>query len=126
MAWIRTQPDVQAAALVGSYARNAATERSDVDLLILSTEVEKYFEPRRWTSIFGAVDKYDVENWGRVKSLRIFYKGAAEVEYGFSTPDWADLPVDEGTRRVVTDGMKILFDPQGILKRLQEMVAATS
>jgi uncharacterized protein len=45
-AWISAQPDVQAAALVGSYARNAATAQSDVDLLILTTEVEKYFRNR--------------------------------------------------------------------------------
>jgi predicted nucleotidyltransferase len=106
-AWVKTQPDVQAAALVGSYAREAATERSDVDLLI-----------------FGEVDEYDVENWGKVEALRVFYKGSVEVEYNFSTPDWADVPVDEGTRRVVIGGLKILFDPQGALKRLQETVEA--
>jgi hypothetical protein len=77
-------------------------------------------------SMFGAVDKYDVENWGEVETIRVFYKGAVEVEYNFSTPDWSDLPVDEGTRRVVNDGMKILFDPQGILTRLQEAIAATN
>jgi predicted nucleotidyltransferase len=45
--WVRTQPDVQAAALVGSHARNAATEWSDVDLIALTTKVEKYFQPLR-------------------------------------------------------------------------------
>jgi len=124
-AWIKTLPDVQASALVGSYARNTATRRSDVDLVILTTEVEKYFQSRQWTSIFGAVDKCNVENWGKVEALRVFYKGNVEVEYNFSTPDWADAPVDEGTRRVVSDGMRILFDPQGALKRLREMIAIT-
>jgi predicted nucleotidyltransferase len=124
-AWVKNRPDVQAAALVGSYAREAATERSDVDLLILTTEVEKYFQSPQWMSIFGEVDEYDVENWGKVEALRVFYKNAVEVEYNFSTPDWADIPVDEGTRRVVIGGLKILFDPQDILKRLQETVAAT-
>jgi hypothetical protein len=91
-AWIRTQPDVQAAALVGSYARDAATGLSDVDLLVLTTDAEKYFQNRQWISIFGAVDKCDVENWGKVEALRVFYKGNVEVEYGFSTPDWAVAP----------------------------------
>jgi len=31
-AWASNQPDIQALALVGSYARNAANETSDVDL----------------------------------------------------------------------------------------------
>jgi uncharacterized protein len=123
-AWVRTQPDIHAVALVGSYARNAATEQSDVDLLILSTEVEKYFQSSQWVSLFGEVDSYEVESWGRVETLRAFYKSAIEVEYNFSTPGWSDLPADEGTRRVVIDGMKILFDPQGILERLQETISA--
>ncbi len=33
--WAPTQPDIVAAALVGSYARDAATESSDVDLVVL-------------------------------------------------------------------------------------------
>ena len=32
--WAEMQPDIQAVALVGSHARNAATESSDVDLVV--------------------------------------------------------------------------------------------
>ncbi len=41
--WASAQPDVTAVALVGSYVRDAATEASDVDLLILTTDVAYYF-----------------------------------------------------------------------------------
>ena len=36
---------------------------------------------------------------------------------GFLTrvSDWATLPLDEGTRRVIAGGMRILHDPWGIL-----------
>lgn len=122
--WVSTQPDVQGAALVGSYARAAATEASDVDLMILTTEVETYFRSYEWVSMLGDIVESKAEDWGRVTALRAFYQGDLEVEYNFSAPDWADIPVDAGTRRVVSDGMRILFDPQGILKRLQEEVAA--
>lgn len=123
--WVSTQPDVQGAALVGSHARDAATEKSDVDLMILTTEVEKYFQSDEWVSSFGKVLESRAEDWGRVKALRAFYRDGVEAEYNFALPDWADIPVDAGTRRVVSDGMKILYDPRGLLKILQEEVAAT-
>ena len=113
--WVSTQADVKAVALVGSYARDAATESSDVDLLLLTTDVAKYIADRAWVSLFGEATACRVEDWGKVTSVRTFYKSGLEVEYGFSTPDWAQMPMDAVISRVVSDGMKVLFDPQGIL-----------
>src|SRR5260370_34356130 len=92
--WARAQPDIEAAALVGSHARNTATEESDVDLMILTAMVARYFENQSWISGFGDVGECKVEKWGRVKSLRALYKDGKEVEYNFSTPDWAGVPID--------------------------------
>lgn len=117
--WASAQPDVKAVALVGSYARDAATEGSDVDLLILTTDVSKYISDRSWVSLFGEAPNCRVEDWGKVTSLRTFYMGGLEVEYGFSTPDWAKRPMDAGSLRVVSDGFKILFDAQNILRTVQ-------
>jgi len=42
-----------------------------------------------------------------------------EVEVGIGPLSWAQIdPVDAGTRRVVTDGCRILHDPDGQLQRL--------
>jgi hypothetical protein len=132
--WASLRPDIEGVALVGSYAREVASEESDVDLIILTMQISKYMEPSLtfglpprwpWASLFGEVTEFKVESWGRVKSLRVFYKDGLEVEYGFALPDWAGIPVDTGTHRVVSDGMKILFDPRGLLARLQRKVFAT-
>jgi uncharacterized protein len=123
--WVSAQPDIEGVALVGSYARDAANEESDVDLMILTTEVEKYFQNQSWTLQFGEVERCKVESWGRVESLRIFYKGRMEVEYNFSLPDWASIPFDGGTHQVVDDGMKIIYDPQGILKALRQEISSS-
>jgi len=117
--WAKTQEDIDAVMLVGSYARDAATAESDLDLMILTTKISSYFQDQIWVSQFGEVEESKVEHWGRVETLRVFYKESIEVEYNFSSPDWADIPVDAGTHSVISDGMKILSDPQGILKRLQ-------
>jgi len=120
--WASAQTDVKAVALVGSYARDAATEGSDVDLLILTIDVSKYINDLSWVSLFGEAPECSVEDWGKVTSLRTFYTGGLEVEYGFATPDWAKRPMDAGSLQVVSDGMKILFDAQNILSTVQQEV----
>ena len=117
--WARTQPDIVAAALVGSHARGAATEGSDIDLVILTPAVDRYLRDRSWVSVFGKSAECREENYGRVTSVRAFYESGLEVEYGFTTPDWAEAPVDEGTLRVVAGGMKVLHDPRGLVARMQ-------
>lgn len=124
--WASAQPDVKAVALVGSYARDAATEGSDVDLLILTTDVAKYISDHSWVSLFGEAPECRVEDWGKVTSLRTFYTSGLEVEFGFATPDWARIPMDEGSLKVVSDGMKILFDAQNDLSRVQREVSKQS
>ena len=123
--WAKAQPDIDAVALVGSYAREAGDEESDVDLIILTNRSELYLDDASWASTFGEVTETAIENWGRAQSLRVFYKDKLEIEYCFAHPEWAESPVDPGTRQVVSDGMKILFDPRGILARLQREVCAT-
>ena len=120
--WASAQPDVLAIALVGSYARDAAAEGSDVDLLILTSEVAKYINDRSWLSQFGEVTNSRVENYGKVTSLRTFYQDGLEVEYGLTTRDWAQIPMDAGSRRIVIDGMKILFDPHRILSSVEREI----
>ena len=40
---------------------------------------------------------------------------------GIASPSWASTdPVDEGTRRVVEDGMRIVYDPDRLLVRLAD------
>lgn len=123
--WASARADVQAVALVGSYARDAASEGSDVDLLILTNDADGYVNDRAWVSLFGEATGCRVEDWGKVTSVRVFYEGGLEVEYGFTTPGWAERPMDAVSLRVVADGMKILFDAHNILSAVQREVNIT-
>jgi predicted nucleotidyltransferase len=118
--WARSQPEIEAVVLVGSYARAAPKEDSDVDLVILTRVVDRYLRDRKWISLFGQLTECRDENYSRVTSIRSFYENGLEVEYGFTTPDWADSPIDAGTWRVISQGMKVLHDPHGIIARMQE------
>ncbi len=63
--WASAQPDVAALALVGSYARDAAREDSDIDLVFLTSAPQSYLTDIRWTGEFGAVLRTQTENYGR-------------------------------------------------------------
>jgi predicted nucleotidyltransferase len=115
IAWVCTQPDLQALALVGSYARNAATESSDIDLVLIATHPETYLHDSTWAEQFGQVQKQQLEDYGRLTSLRVWYTNGLEVEYGFTNETWVALPLDAGTQRVIADGIKILFERNSYL-----------
>jgi len=108
--WVSTQTDVLAVALVGSYARNAAREDSDVDLVIIVDHPQKYLTNTEWTKTFGTVVKQQIEDYGMLTSLRVWYESGLEIEYGFTTRAWVKSPLDEGTKHVIDDGMRVLFE----------------
>ena len=122
--WASAQPDIEGIAIVGSYARATASESSDIDLMILSTDCPRYLTNVDWLSLCGTVKHYTRETWGRVQTLRAVYSNGIEVEYNFCDPSWAAIPVDEGTHRVANDGLKILFDRKGKFAALQRAVSS--
>lgn len=113
--WAAAQTDIIAVGLVGSHARNTAREDSDVDLVIITEEPEKFLAKSEWTEIFGSVAKQQVEDYGMLISLRVWYQTGLEVEYGLTTRAWAQVPLDEGTEAVVKDGMRVLFEREPLL-----------
>jgi predicted nucleotidyltransferase len=116
-AWASAQSDIRAVALVGSYARNAATATSDIDLVVIATHPENYLRDPAWTQRFGQVRRQQVENYGKLVSVRVWYADGRQVEYGIADESWAAVPLDEGTRRVITDGMRVLFEREPLLRR---------
>jgi predicted nucleotidyltransferase len=108
--WARAQADILAVALVGSYARNAARPGSDVDLVIIAEKPARYLQDISWVRRFGTVERQRVEHYGPVTSLRAWYQGGLEVEYGLTGESWAAIPLEEGTRRVIASGMRVLFE----------------
>lgn len=117
VAWASVQNDVQGLALVGSYARGAARDDSDIDLVILTDQPSRYLDDMKWLQRFGVIEKSQTVNYGLVTSIHVFYQNGHEVEYGITTPEWAAVPLDAGTRRVISDGMMVLFERGNLLSR---------
>lgn len=115
--WAAEQPEILGLALVGSYARNTARETSDVDLVLVAADPGIYLDNPGWMDLFGQVVKQQSEDYGLVQSVRAWYAGGLEVEFGLTDARWCTPPVDEGTRQVMEDGMQVLFERGSMLSR---------
>ena len=122
--WAAQRDDVLAVGLVGSWARNAAREDSDVDLVIL-TETPAAYRAHEWhASIELEIQTWEDAEYGPLWSRHMKLTGSLEVEFGFTTRTWASIePLDAGTRRVIGDGCHVLFDPERILNKLKDTVS---
>jgi predicted nucleotidyltransferase len=116
--WASARGDILAIALVGSHARGQAKADSDIDLILLVEDPEKFCSDKHWPEQFGSVLKRQMEYYGMVTSLRVWYEDGREVEFGFSSREWAEEPLDEGTRRVILEGMRVIFERGTLLSRL--------
>ena len=116
--WAATEAGIHAVALVGSYSRNSASPESDVDLIVVTSPPNIYLEYKQWTSLFGRVLRDQVESYEKCTSLRVWYDEGFEVEFGFVDESWAARPLDKGARKIVADGMKIMFERSPILSIL--------
>ncbi len=128
--WAATQPDIVGLALVGSWARGAARPDSDIDLMVLTLDPERYRRDRSWlTAVDWALVGLPVIGWrdadyGMVWSRHITLADAVEVEFAFGDPGWAATePIDSGTRGVVSGGLRALYDPRNLFARLLDSFA---
>jgi uncharacterized protein len=110
--WAAGRDDVEALALVGSHARGTGRPDSDIDLVVLTTDPGWYLRDIEWASRFGAVVQHHIEPYRDLTSVRVWYAGGREVEYGFALPEWAE---STGGRAVLATGVRVLFDRRGQL-----------
>jgi uncharacterized protein len=117
--WAAERDDVLGLLLAGSYARDAAGPDSDLDLILLTKEIDRYADDT-WADELDLGELTRVQTWGPITERRFLTDTGLEVELNIGSPDWARIdPVDPGTRRVVTDGVLILHDPEGALTQLR-------
>ena len=116
-------------ALVGSWARGNARATSDVDIILPTDQRDDYRHRQNWTSEIDfraagyRVLSSDSADYGAVWSRHIHFVPRAEVEVTFARCSWARTnPIDDGTRRIVVDAFRIIFDKDKSLARLVEAV----
>jgi GrpB-like predicted nucleotidyltransferase (UPF0157 family)/predicted nucleotidyltransferase len=121
--WAGLQSDVLGVALVGSFARGAEQEHSDIDLVIIVRNPAWWLETHEWLERFGGVRTVDLEDYGLLQSRRVRYENGIEVEFGITSDEWLNTaPIDEGTRRVMSDGHRILDDKAGLFAAFLDLL----
>lgn len=127
--WFAARPDVAAIALVGSVARGTARPDSDIDLVLLVHDPQVYRRDQTWPAqlpwqtIGATVQNVKDEDYGALWARFVTLSSGRIIEFGFAAPSWAQIdPVDAGTRRVVADGCRVLYDPRQVLARLIAVV----
>ncbi len=122
--WARFNSPIEAVALVGSHARGRARPESDIDLVLICHSPQYWLRDLIWLATFGRPERHSVEGWGKVTSVRVWYEGGQEVEFGWAPLDWAADPEDAGDRAVVSAGIDVLFDRHGELGRRVKAIRA--
>lgn len=107
--WAKSRSDIDCVLLIGSYARGEQTENSDIDLMILTENADWYLENTAWVSEFGNPRSMEMEDWGDVQSVRVWYTDSNEIEFGVSSPSWLDDPLPATTAKVLEKGYEIIF-----------------
>ncbi len=123
--WASHRTDIAAVALVGSWARGAARIDSDIDLMFLAAnsawfrQDEKWIEEIRWAVVDAKIHDWQDKDYGAIWSRHVYLDNETEIEFGFGSLSWASIdPVDAGTLRVVSDGCRVLYDPENLLSKL--------
>jgi uncharacterized protein len=102
---------------VGSYAYDSPRMASDVDLVLVTSDLGRHAEDLDWVAAFDRKAKLIRDQaWGPLRERRVRLRSGLQVELGVVSPTWASLPLDHGTARVLRDGYRILHDPEGLLR----------
>ena len=111
--WSSEQPDIEASAIVGSWARGTARADSDIDVILITREPAKLLDGNAWVEHFGRIEKLKREDWGLVQSLRVHYLDGQEIEFGITTVEWlSQEEIRLASGQIMRDAMMIVYDPQ--------------
>jgi uncharacterized protein len=125
IAWATSRPSIRGVAVVGSWARFEARMDSDIDLVVLTVDGNRYLTQDEWVAeaVGQPGEIVRTRAWGPLTERRVRLSTGLDVEFGFAEPEWAAVgPVDSGTAAVVREGCLILVDPHHLFKNLTEAV----
>jgi len=82
---------------------------SDVDIIVLSDDVQaRLAKPDFIAAITPGARLIRVKQWGPMNERRVRLPSGLLIEFGIAAVEWAAVPGDPGTARVIAEGCKIL------------------
>jgi uncharacterized protein len=126
--WAGGRQGIRGVAVVGSWARDTARMSSDIDLVVLTLDQDRYLTEENWVeeSLGKPGELVRTQEWGPLTERRVRLPSGLEVEFGFVGPEWAAVdPVDPGTAGVVRDECIPLVDPRALFEHVMQAVRTT-
>lgn len=109
--WSNRHADVRAVLVVGSYARGNPRMGSDVDLVILTDDVQRHLSDLGFARhIAPGSTLLRCAGWGPMRERRVRLRSGLIVEFDLCGPEWASLPLDPGTANVLSRGCRVVDD----------------
>ncbi|WP_391201613.1 aminoglycoside 6-adenylyltransferase [Psychrobacillus sp. L4] len=119
--WGEKEDDIRSIFVVGSMARSEkpADEWADMDLVIVTSDVEKWLSNEEWINYFGNPQISFLEGTpvGNLIERRVMFDGASSVDFNFLKLEIAKtFLVSEEVQNVIARGVKVLLDKDSITK----------
>ncbi|WP_391115923.1 aminoglycoside 6-adenylyltransferase [Psychrobacillus sp. L3] len=117
--WGEKEDDIRSIFVVGSMARSdkPADEWADMDLVIVTSDVEKWLRNEEWINYFGNPQISFLEGTpvGNLIERRVMFEGASSVDFNFLKLDMAKTFLEsEEVQGVIARGVNVLLDKDSI------------
>lgn len=110
--------DIECILIVGSVARGTNIIGSDLDIMIITTNKSFLVQDKSFIEYFEIVINSKIKYYRACTSIRVWYQDENEIEFEIVDPSWISLPLDSGTRKVLTEGYKIIIDKKHYCQNL--------
>lgn len=110
--------DIECILVVGSVVTGTNTIGSDLDIMIITANKSFLVQDKSFIEYFGIVINSKIEYYSAWTSIRVWYQDENEIEFGMVDPSWSSLPLDSGTRKLLTEGYKIIIDKKHYCQNL--------
>lgn len=86
--------------------------------MIITTNKSFLVQDKSFIEYFGIVINSKIEYYRACTSIQVWYQDENEIEFEIVDPSWISLPLDSGTRKVLTGGYKIIIDKKHYCQNL--------
>ena len=121
--WAENRSDIRAVIIIGSRARTVqpADEWSDLDLVLVTTDPDRYLLQTDWLNQFGTVRITFLEQIavGNGKERRVLFDGALDVDFVPVTSEFMEeLLRHPAGQQMISNGFRIIVDKDCFSDRL--------
>ena len=126
--WAMSDPGTRAAIIIGSRARadHPADEWSDLDIIVHTSDMQRYLATTDWLEHIGTPWLTFVEQTpGGGPERRVMFEGGLDVDFAIIPAEWSQQVMSVGIPPDLADiirrGVRVIVDKDGLAAQLLQM-----